>query len=161
MDTEEKTAEELEREWIAKKLEATKKIGKRGSAFERITCVQLQAANIQYMDNPTETENVAAVLSDANAIKHIPSPSETVQMLAIDYDWNLICLLYNPSPKVQMLAVEQDYHALLLISSPSQEAISYLKEEIDYEEDYDRDPLEQQRILFHITKNKQTEQQGG
>jgi hypothetical protein len=75
---------------------------------------------LQYIKNPNEALQLAAIKENADVIKYIENPSEAVQLAAIKENADVIKYIENPSEAVQLAAVEQDTVALQYIKNPSE-----------------------------------------
>ena len=59
---------------------------------------------IQFIDNPSEEVQLAAVKKFGSSIKHIQNPSEKVQLAAVKQNPYSIEFIQNPTEKVKQLA---------------------------------------------------------
>jgi hypothetical protein len=76
---------------------------------------------IQYIKNPSEKVQLAAVEKNARAIQYIKNPTEKVQLVAVKKDPYVIGYIKNPSEKVQLAAVKKDPLVIILhIKNPTE-----------------------------------------
>ena len=64
---------------------------------------------IQFIDNPSEEVQLAAVKMFGSSIKHIQNPSERVQLAAVKKFGNSIQYIQNPTEKEKQLAKSKGY----------------------------------------------------
>jgi DNA-dependent RNA polymerase auxiliary subunit epsilon len=64
---------------------------------------------IQFIDNPSEEVQLAAVKENGYSIKFIDNPSEEVQLAAVKENGYSIKFIDNPSGKVKQLARSKGY----------------------------------------------------
>ena len=69
----------------------------------------------EYINNPSEAVQLAAVRENGLLIMHIPNPSEAVQLAAVQRNGEALELIKNPSEAVQIAAVEENPFMLYLI----------------------------------------------
>ena len=81
----------------------------------------------QYINNPLEQAQLAAVRKYGNAIYYIKNPSLKVQLEAVRQNGNVIEYIDNPSEQVKLEAVKQDGYAIKYIDNPS----DYIKSIVD------------------------------
>jgi len=75
---------------------------------------------IQYVKNPSEAVQLAAVNQYWYAIRYIKNPSEAVQLAAVSENWRAIQYIDNPSEAVQLVAVKADGDAIQYIKKPTE-----------------------------------------
>jgi hypothetical protein len=78
---------------------------------------------LQFIDNPSEEVQLAAVKKLGYSIKYIENPSEEVQLAAVRKNPYSIYYIQNPTEKVQLAAVEQDGYLIRYIQNPSEKVI--------------------------------------
>ena len=78
---------------------------------------------IQFIDNPSEEVQLAAVKKFGNSIRYIKNPSQTVQLAAVEKWSTSIQYIENPSEKVQLAAVKQYPFSIEYIQNPSEKVI--------------------------------------
>lgn len=66
--------------------------------------LQKDPFSIKYFDNPTEEEELVAVMSDGTSIQFIQNPSLKVQAAAIKNDITSLSYIKNPNEKIKQLA---------------------------------------------------------
>ena len=94
------------------------KVGK--ETFEIIEVLKYPFA-IQYINNPSEKVQLAAVNQNGYAIKYINNPSEKVQLAAVNKNAYAIKFIKDPSEKVQLAAVSKYGDAIEFIKDPSEQ----------------------------------------
>jgi hypothetical protein len=75
----------------------------------------------QFVKNPSEQVQLAAVNRDSDAIAYIKNPSEQVQIAAVNRDGYAIQYIKKPSEQVQIAAVKQTGFAIQFIDNTSQQ----------------------------------------
>jgi hypothetical protein len=76
---------------------------------------------IQFIDNPSEEmKQVAMVQEDPSSIQYIENPSERVQLAAVKKLGNSIRFIENPSEEVQLAAVKKNPRVIRHIKNPTQ-----------------------------------------
>ena len=75
---------------------------------------------IQFIDNPSETVQLAAVEEYPFSIKYIKNPSERVQLAAVEENGRAIKLIQNPTERVQLAVVKQYTWAIRFIQNPTE-----------------------------------------
>ena len=87
----------------------------------QLAAVEKNARAIQYIKNPTEKVQLVAVRKDPYVIGYIKNPSEKVQLAAVKKDPLVIILhIKNPTEKVQLAAVKKDPYLIGYIKNPSE-----------------------------------------
>jgi hypothetical protein len=95
---------------------------KSSNKFNQINLVQKHGWAIQYIKNPSEKVQLAAVNQNGVSIHYIINkgivPSEKVQITAVNQNGGAIYYIENPSEKVQLAAVNQNYDYIFYIKTP-------------------------------------------
>jgi len=78
------------------------------------------ALMIEFIDNPSEALQLAAVERHGYAIQYIKNPSEALQLTAVNKNGYVIRYIKNPSEALQLAAVKQDRYAIRYIKNPSE-----------------------------------------
>jgi hypothetical protein len=86
------------------------------SEEEWLDLLKIQGSLIQYISNPTEKQQLAAVNQNPYSIVHILAPSEEAQIAAITKDIMSIKNIKNPTPLVVELFRHERFHAILLLN---------------------------------------------
>jgi hypothetical protein len=97
---------------------------------------------IQFIDNPSETVQLAVVKKDPYSIRFIQNPSEKVQLEAVKKWSPSIQFIQNPTEKVQLVLVEQDPYSILYIQNPSERVQLIVVKEIPYLIRYIKNPTD-------------------
>lgn len=90
------------------------------TARERHAILRRYPSRIQYIANPTLSEQLAAVQSDGNALQYINNPSLKVQLAAVRKNGLALRHINKPSHDVQLAAVQQNGYAIENIKKPSE-----------------------------------------
>ena len=85
---------------------------------------------IQFIDNPSEEVQLAAVKENGLSIKYIQNPSERVQLAAVKEIPYSIQHIKNPSERVQLAAVEENPYSIHYIKNPSERVKDLYREKI-------------------------------
>ena len=75
----------------------------------------------EFIKDPPEEVQLAAVMENGCAIEHINDPSEQVQLAAVKKFGVAIGYIKNPSEEIKLAAVKQSRHAIHHIKNPSKE----------------------------------------
>jgi hypothetical protein len=75
---------------------------------------------IQFIQNPSEKVQLAAVKKNPWAIEYIQNPSQEVQLAAVEKNSLSIRFIKNPSEKVQLNAVRKNPNSIQYIKNPTQ-----------------------------------------
>lgn len=91
---------------------------------EQIAAVSKIQSNIRYIDNPSETVQLAAVrgrigTDNMYAIQFIPNPSEAVKLASLQYAGHSLRYIRKPSEEMKLAAVTQSGTAIRYIDKPS------------------------------------------
>ena len=74
---------------------------------------------IQFIENPSENVQLAAVYKSPQSIEHIKNPTERVQLDAVHRSPHSIGYIKNPTEKVQIAAVTHSWRNVLRIDNPT------------------------------------------
>jgi hypothetical protein len=85
---------------------------------------------IQFIDNPSEKVQLAAVKKNPLSIQYIQNPSEKVQLAAVKRWSPSIQYIQNPSEKAQLASVEKDPHSIYYIQNPTKRVKDLYREKI-------------------------------
>ena len=88
--------------------------------LKQIDNVETLSYNIQYIDNPSEIVQLAAVRHNADSFRFIKNPTEKVQLHAVRTYADQIRFIENPSEKVQLAAVNKWHAAIQYIKNPTE-----------------------------------------
>ena len=125
------------------------KVGK--ETFEIIEVLKYPFA-IQYINNPSEKVQLAAVNQNGYAIKYINNPSEKVQLAAINQNGYAIEYIKDPSEKVQLAAINQNGYAIEYIKDPSEKVQLAAVNQNGYAIKYINNPSEKVQLAA-VNKN--------
>ena len=75
---------------------------------------------IEFIKNPTINIQLEAVKENGYAIQFIKNPSEQIQLEAVKQTGYAIQFIKNPSKQIQLEAVQQTYYAIHYIINPSE-----------------------------------------
>jgi hypothetical protein len=103
------------------------KIGQINPKYDLEKWVYNNAGLIQFMDNPSEEVQLAAVKDDPWAIKHIQNPSERVGLVAVEKIPYSIKYIQNPSQEVQLAAVKKNPYTFYHIKHPTEAVKQFLR----------------------------------
>ena len=82
---------------------------------------------IQFIDNPSQEIQLAAVEKWSYSIQYIQNPSQEVQLAAVK-KWSFsIQYIKNPSEKVQLVAVKKDSRVIRHIKKPTEKVKQFLR----------------------------------
>lgn len=88
---------------------------------EQISAVRAAPEVIEYIGDPSEAVQMAAVQEDASiAIQRIMDPSEAVQLAAVKKNAYTIKYIKNPSEVIQLAATRKDNSLIRYIKNPSE-----------------------------------------
>jgi len=108
---------------------------------------------IQYVENPSEAVQLAAVKEYPNAIRRIKNPTEAVQIAAVRANGDLIQIIDNPSEAVQIAAILQDGDAIRYIENPSEAVQLAAVNNAGYTISYIENPSEAVQLAAVKTNN--------
>jgi hypothetical protein len=74
----------------------------------------------EFIDNPSENVQIAAVTYDGDNIEYIKNPSEYVQIAAVKNYPSAISCIKKPTEKVKLIAVRKNCITIRLINKPSE-----------------------------------------
>ena len=91
------------------------------SEDEQVESVRNNYRSIEYIKNPSEKVQLAAVESGGGrALNFIKNPTEKVQIAGVEDDPEALEYIKNPSEKIQLAAVKKDSSAFFYIKNPSE-----------------------------------------
>jgi hypothetical protein len=96
------------------------KIGEVNSKYNLGKQVYNNGKLIQFIDNPSEEVQLAAVKKLGSSIQYIQNPSERVQLAAVKDNPSSIQYIQNPSEKIQLVAVKQNPYSIYCIKNPTE-----------------------------------------
>jgi hypothetical protein len=94
---------------------------KNPSEAVQLAAVKQNGRAIQWINDPSEAVQLAAVKQYGRAIHYINDPSEAVQWAAVKSNGEAIQYIKNPSEEMQWAAVNQNGWAIQFINNPSEE----------------------------------------
>jgi len=96
------------------------------SNSDLLKIVAVTARAMQYIKNPSEQLQLAAVKQNGYIIEYIKNPSEKVQLEAVKQNAYAIFYIKNPSEKMQLLSFNQDPDNFYLIKRPCKKLLDLM-----------------------------------
>lgn len=90
----------------------------------QLAAIKRWVGTIKYIKNPSETLKLTAVTQNGYAIAYIDNPSEELQLAAVNSNGCSIKYIDNPSEKVQRAAVNNNERAIEYIDNLSNKLLS-------------------------------------
>ena len=87
----------------------------------QLAAVKQSGYVIRYIVNPSKEVQLAAVRQNGDSIKYIKNPSEEIKLAAVKQNGWAIYYIKNPSEEIQLAAVNEDSSAIGYIKNPSEE----------------------------------------
>jgi len=99
------------------------KIGEVNPKYDLEKQVYNKGKLIQFIDDPSQELQLAAVKKNPFSIEYIQNPTEKVQLAAVNKWGNAIYYIQNPSETVQLAAVKDDPDSIKYIQNPTEKVI--------------------------------------
>ncbi|MCK5633331.1 hypothetical protein KAH94_06250, partial [bacterium] len=88
---------------------------KKPSEAIQLAVVKQRPMDIEFIDNPTEKVQLAAVIGNISALSYIKKLSEAVQLYVVKNIMYGIKYLTNPSEKIQLEAIKHSFHVFFKV----------------------------------------------